>query len=150
MGVVKDIAAVIGLILSASALLGLLSKNVRNGILRTFSKYGKTDKFQESIEQIKMMLEQHIEDEKAFKEHVAEANEISVEFMKTQCRNAIKSMFYKYKDERVLPLYEKKALMNIEELYINTLDGNSYAKHLIDVMNEWEVDYDASFPAEDD
>lgn len=144
MEVVKDIAAVIGIILSAASLIALLSKTVRGMISRIFKKYGKPDEVFDSITEIKTMLERHIIDEKEFKDGVIQMNEINIEFTKTQCRNIIKTIFYKYNDTKVLPLYEKKTLMSVEDLYINKLHGNSFAALLLEEMSRWEIDYDSS------
>ena len=47
---------------------------------------------------------------------------------------------HKYKDSRVLPLYEKKRLMEIQELYITRLHQNHWGKTLLDAMADWDVD----------
>jgi hypothetical protein len=48
----------------------------------------------------------------------------------------------------VLPLYEKKTLIMIEDLYINRLKGNSFAELLLDEMRDWEIDYSRYHPGE--
>lgn len=150
MEVVKDIAAIIGVILSAASVIALISKTSRNTILKLFKKYGKADEVSNSITEIKAMLRQHIDDENEFKENIAKMNDINIEFTKTQCRNIIKTIFYKYNDTKRLPLYEKKTLMNVEELYIKTLHGNSFAALLLEEMSHWEIDYESSHPGEID
>jgi len=154
MEVIKDIAAVIGGILSAVSLIILLSKPARkfaaNIFVRIFKKYGDIEPVHDEIAEIKKMLEKHIDDEKEFKESVIAVNEINIEFMRTTCRNIIKNTFYKYKDTKILPLYEKKTLMIIEPLYIEKLNGNSFAALLLKEMADWEVDYDGSHPNEYD
>ena len=146
MEVVKNIAAVIGVILSAASLVALLSKTIRSSLAKLFKKYGKEDEVSQSIAELKSMLEQHIEDEKEAKECCRQANEISIEFTKTQCRNIIKTIFYKYCDKKVLPLYEKKTLLSVEDLYVNKLKGNSFAALLIEEMSHWDIDYDDAHP----
>ena len=150
MEIIKDIAAIIGVILSAASLLALLSKTIRGAIVKLFKKYSNDDDVKKSIAEIKTMLEEHIEEEKEAKEKVVQANEISMEFIKTQCRNIIKSIFYKYNDVKVLPLYEKKTLMNVEDLYVKRLNGNSFAALLIEEMSHWDVDYGDARPEEVD
>lgn len=153
MEIIKNTAAVIGLILSAAGVISLFSKKARSAaaiLFRyIFKKYGNENTRSE-ISQIKEMLERHIEDEKAFKEGVIKMNEINIEFTKAQCRNIIKNIFYKYNDTKILPLYEKKTLMSVEELYINRLGGNSFAALLLDEMSHWTIDYDSSHPNEDE
>ena len=149
MEIVKDVAAVIGVILSAASLITLLSKTVRRFIGNVFRKYGNTDEVESKIDELKSMLEQHIRDESQMHAEIANSTAINMEFTRTQCRNLIKTMFYKYKDSKVLPLYEKKTLLSIKELYVDKLKGNSFAALLIEEMNNWEVDYDSSYPEDD-
>jgi len=73
-------------------------------------------------------------------------NEINIEFTKAQCRNIIKTIFYTYYDTKVLPLYEKKTLMSVSDLYVGRMNCNSYASLLLDEMSKWEVDYDSRRP----
>jgi len=150
MEAVKNIAAVLGVILSAASVITLLSKTVRQFILSLFRRYGKTDEVSEDIGEIKRLLEQHIEEDKAFKDSAAATNDIMMEFTRTQCRTIIKNIFYKYNETKILPLYEKKTLMCVEDLYINKTHGNSFAKLLLDEMSTWTVDYESSHPEEDE
>jgi len=150
MEVVKNIAAILGVILSAASVLTLCSKTVRSFVLKILKKRKEQDELQKSIAEIKEMLERHIEEEKEFKDNLAEMNEINLEFTKEQCRNIIKGIFYRYSDTQTLPLYEKKALKSVEDLYVNRLNGNSYAALLLDEMKDWEIDYKSAHPGEED
>ena len=85
-----------------------------------------------------------------FKDSVAATNDIMMEFTRTQCRTIIKNIFYKYNETKILPLYEKKTLMCVEDLYINKTKGNSFARLLLDEMATWTVDYESSHPEEDE
>lgn len=149
MEVIKNIAAVIGVVLSAASLLTFVSEKARNVAAKffghIFKKYGNKDTLDTEIENIKELLEKHIKDENAFREGVMKMNEINIEFARTQCRNIIKNIFYKYNDRKVLPLYEKKTLMYMDDLYIKQLDGNSFAALLLDEMSKWDIDYDNSY-----
>jgi len=149
MEVVKNIAAILGVCISAASLVTLLSKTGRKALSKLFKKYGKHDKMSGSIAEIKSMLERHIEDEKEFRDNIVKMNEINIEFNKAQCRNIIKTIFYKYNDTKVLPLYEKKTLMNVEDLYINQMNGNSFAALLLEEMSHWTIDYENSYPDEE-
>ena len=154
MEIIKNIAAVLGVILTAANILLLVSEKARKIAARIvehiFKKYGETDTVKAEVSDIKEMLTRHIEDEREFKEGVLRMNEINIEFTKAQCRNIIKNIFYKYCDTKVLPLYEKKTLMSVEELYINRLNGNSFAALLLEEMSHWTIDYDSSHPEENE
>jgi hypothetical protein len=149
MEVVKNAAAILGAILSAASVITLVSKTVRRSIANFFRRYGKADEFSGDIAEIKKLLERHMEEDKKFKENVSTTNDIMVEFMRTQCRTIIKSIFYKYNETKVLPLYEKKTLMSVEDLYVNKLRGNSFAMLMLDEMSHWTIDYESSHPDEE-
>lgn len=150
MEVVKNIAAVLGAVLSAASVITLVSKTTRRAIAGFFRRYGRSDEVSDSIAEIKKLLERHINEDKEFKESVAVTNDIMTEFARTQCRTIIKNIFYKYNDTKVLPLYEKKTLMCVEDLYINRLHGNSFAKLMLDEMSNWKIDYESSHPDEEE
>ena len=143
MEIVKNVAAVLGLILSFFSVITLLSKNVRSFLTKIIRKYSNSSESEETISEIKRMLEKHIKDDELFRKEIQGANEINLEFTKTQCRNNIKNIFYKYNDTKCLPLYEKKTLMSIEDLYIGKLHCNSFAGFLLEEMKKWDVDYES-------
>ena len=149
METVKNVAAIIGVILSAASLITLMSKTARKVIADFFRKYGKTDEVADNIAEVKAMLEEHINEDREFRESIAKANDITMAFTKTQCRNIVKNIFYKYCDTKVLPLYEKKTLMSVEELYIGKLNENSFARLLLEEMSHWEIDYSSSYADEE-
>lgn len=150
MEVVKNVAAILGAILSAASVITLVSKTVRRSIANFFRKYGKTDVVSDDIAEIKKLLERHMDEDKEFKKAVSATNDIMAEFMRTQCRTIIKNIFYKYDDTKVLPLYEKKTLMSVEDLYVNKLHGNSFAMLMLDEMSHWTIDYESSHPEENE
>lgn len=140
MELVKDIAAVLGLVLTAASVLALVSKNMRNALSRLIRKHSKANEVEDDIIKTKTMLEAHIQDYETFKQNVRSHDEIMLEYVKTSCRNQIKDIFYRYKETKVLPLYEKKTLMYLEQLYVGALDCNSFAKFMLQEMADWEVD----------
>lgn len=150
MEIIKNIAAILGGVLSAASVAALISVKAREIISAVIRKYSGSAEATVNTAEIKALLEQHLREDKEFKDGIAVMNEINIEFMKTQCRNTIKLIFYKYNDTKVIPLYEKKTLMTIEELYINKLHGNSFAALLLEEMSHWEVDYESGNLAEND
>lgn len=154
MDIIKDIASVIGLILSCITLLTLCSKTGKSFLASIFKKYNKEsdndiESLKESIANINNQLSTLIEDFNKFKEESTVMNETSLEFMKQQCRNIIKSIFYSYYDTKVLPLYEYKTLIYIKQIYVDRLKGNSYAATLLKEMETWEIDYKSNYIEED-
>ncbi len=137
METVKNIAAILGAILSLSAVITLCCKPIKVYLASALAKYKK-----EQQEQI---------DEQTLKETLARlelkldviksANDITVDFTREQIRGIIKDMFYTYYDDKTLPLYEHKWLLKLEDLYVNRLHSNSFIKELIEEMKKWPVDY---------
>lgn len=140
--IVKNVAAVIGLIISFFTVVTLCSDKAKKLISSIFKKYNKEqDKDIEEIKQnIQSMIERMEHQDKKL-DGLVQNGEIALEFTRQQCRNIIKDMFYKYYDTKVLPLYEYKTLMYVEEIYIGRLNSNSYASELITEMKKWKVDY---------
>ena len=130
------------MILSAAALASLVSKSFREVLSKLFGKYGKTDEVSKELADMKNLCESN----KKMLEEIQANNAISVEFEKMMCRTIIKDTFYKYKDARALPLYEKKTLVYVKDLYVNKRHGNSYASLLLDIMDDWDVDCETTQP----
>lgn len=142
MQLVKDVTSVLGLITAGASVAALISKRLRSWVSGLVVRYSGAEEKENTIAEVKAMLERHIEEEKTFKDQVTECDNMMTEFVITQCRAMIKDKFYQYEHGRVLPLYEKKTLMNIKDLYIDRLHCNSFASLLLDEMDTWEVDYD--------
>ena len=146
MDIVRDVSSIIGLILSAAALFTLFSNKAKEAIAKLFGKYGQTKELSDEMAKMKVLLEDHIAEENKFRGECIDRDRVATEFMKTQCRNIIKTMFYNYKDDKILPLYDKQMLIFVKELYINRLHGNSFAAVLLEDMEGWDVDYDNFHP----
>lgn len=142
MEIVKDIAAVLGVICSFSAVLTICSKSAKAFIANIFKKYGYDDsmtKIEEKLDMISNKLDS-----------IEALNTITVDFTREECRDKIKTMFYQYYDEKSLPLYEYKWLLKLEAFYIDRLHGNSFVKGLIDTMKTWPIDYSKTHAEEDE
>lgn len=145
METIKTIAAILGVILSLDAVIVLCSKPVKAHIARTLEKYKKEQEEQEQDESVKetlIRLEQKLD-------AIKSDNDITVDFTREQIRGIIKNMFYTYYDDKMIPLYEHKWLLKLENLYVNRLHSNSFVKELIDEMKKWPVDYSKVREGED-
>ena len=145
METIKNIAAILGAILSLASVITLFCRPIKAWLAQYLSKYKKEQADNERTQQIQdtlARLEKSIED-------IKEANDITVDYTREQIRGLIKEMFYEYYDEKVLPLYEHKWLLKLEDLYIRRLHGNSFASELIAEMKKWPVDYSKVREGED-
>lgn len=145
MEIVKNIAAILGAILSLSAVVTLCCKPIKAWLGHYLERYNKErdeDERENELQETLARLETAMKDIKV-------ANDITVDYTRERIRGTIKEMFYEYYGERKLPLYERKWLLKLEDLYINRLHGNSFAAELIAEMKKWPVDYSKVREGED-
>ena len=145
MEIVKNVAAILGAILSLASVITLFCRPIKAWLAQYLSKYQKEQADNDRNQQIQDTLARL---EKSIKD-IKEANDITVDYTREQIRGLIKEMFYEYYDEKVLPLYEHKWLLKLEDLYIRRLHGNSFASELIAEMKKWSVDYSKVREGED-
>lgn len=148
MQLVRDITSVLGLITAGASVAALVSKRLRTWLSGLVVRYSGAEEKENTIAEVKAMLEKHIAEDKTFRDQVTEVDNVMTEFVITQCRTTIKDKFYQYEHDKILPLYEKKTLMNIKNLYIDRLHCNSFASLLLDEMETWEIDYDKTHSVE--
>lgn len=130
METVKNIAAILGAILSLSAVITLCCKPIKLYIANALKKYQS-----EQDDKIKQNTL------KATLKRIENKLDATVAYTTEACRGEIKNMFYKYIDNKTLPYYEKMHMLQIEDIYVNKLQKNHYTKGLIEEMKTWSVDY---------
>lgn len=140
MELIKNIATVIGCITASIGLLTAICKPIRNWGIDIIQKVSGKSKVENQLSEIKNMLETQAAEQKAFRESVEDSINLTIEFTENQCRRDIKEIFYKYRNTKVLPMYEKKTLLDIEEYYIKKLHKNHWGKTLLEEMATWDVD----------
>ena len=130
METVKNIAAILGAILSLAAVITLCCKPIKLYIASALKKYQS-----EQDDKIKQNTL------KATLKRIENKLDATVAYTTEACRGEIKNMFYKYIDNKTLPYYEKMHMLQIEDIYVNRLQKNHYTKGLIEEMKTWSVDY---------
>lgn len=130
----KNIAAVIGCVLSIISLVTLCTKSGRNLIHNIISKNT------EDLAQANQHQEDDIREIKNAIKSIKEKIKTQEEFTKQQCRDTIKNIYYKYYHEKKIPLYERKTADNTFTLYTEKYNGNSYASLLYSEICKWEID----------
>lgn len=140
MEMVKNVAAIVGCITASLGLLTTICKPIRKRMVDFIRKTSHQDETTRQYEEIRALIEDSNKRTQDFMESVNEKLDISMDFTEKRCRSDLKNIFYKYRDMRVLPLYEKKTLMDLEELYIDRLHKNHWGKALIEEMKTWDVD----------
>ena len=130
MEIVKNIAAILGAILSLSAVITLCCKPIKLYIANALKKYQneQDDKLKQNTL-------------KATLKRIENKLDATVAYTTEACRGEIKNMFYRYMENKTLPYYEKMHMLQIEDIYVNKLQKNHYTKGLIEEMKTWSVDY---------
>lgn len=138
--IVKNIATVVGCVISSITLISIIFKPLRTAITSFVKDKAGKPETDRQLAEIHNMLQHHIEDDKAFKNRMEESMAITFDFTEKQCRKEIKNIYYKYRDTKKLPIWEKKSLMDIEDLYINRMQKNHWGQTLINEMKKWDID----------
>ena len=128
---IKDIAAIVGCIVSIITLLTLTTKHGRNFIIKLFKKHTRE------------LVETNEKQNKAINDTlniILQKLDVLEEASKQECRDVIKNIYYKYYMTKKIPLYERKTADKTYELYTNQLKGNSYATLLYSEICKWEID----------
>ena len=130
METVKNIAAILGAMLSLSAVITLCCKPIKLYIANALKKYQS-----EQDDKVKQNTL------KATLKRIENKLDATVAYTIEARRGEIKHMFYKYIDNKTLPYYEKMHMLQIEDIYVNKLQKNHYTEGLIEEMKTWSVDY---------
>lgn len=125
----KNISAVVGCCTACIGFVALICKPLRKGVVDFVRAKAGSSETDQKLATITGMLED-----------IQDALDITTDFTERQCRNIIKNIYYHYKDSRTLPLYEKKTLLDIEELYINRMHKNHWGQTLLTEMKSWGTD----------
>lgn len=130
METVKNIAAILGAILSLATVITLCCKPIKLYIASSLKKYQSEQDDKTKQNTLKATLKR-----------IENKLDATVAYTTEACRGEIKNMFYKYIDNKTLPYYEKMHMLQIEDIYVNKMQKNHYTKGLIEEMKTWSVDY---------
>ena len=134
MEIIKNIAAIIGCILSVISLITLCTKGGR-AFIRSFFKRNTKEIQDENAHQTSDI--QHIKEIlNLMLNKFVGLEEVSMQ----QCRNTIKTIYYKYQKDKRIPLYERKTVDKTYHIYTTIFHGNSYAALLYEEICKWEID----------
>lgn len=139
MEVIRNIAAIVGCLVSIITLLSICSKTGRAFITGLFKRNTMS------------LHEENEQQSKDIKEIQDTLNQMMIKFggleevSMQQCRNTIKNVYYKYYKTKKVPLYERKTVDKTYRIYRDVFHGNSYASLLYNEICKWEVE-----PSEND
>ena len=134
METIKNVAAIIGCILSSISLITLCTKGGRAFIHGFFKR--NTKEIQDENERQTSDIQQIKETLDLMLLKIGGLEEVSMQ----QCRNTIKTIYYKYHKDKRIPLYERKTADRTYQIYTTIFHGNSYASLLYKEICKWEID----------
>ena len=134
METIKNIAAIIGCVLSVISLVTICTNSGRK-FIKSFFKKNTEDLYKENKQQ-----SSDIEEIKNTLGLLLKRADAQDEVLKQNCRNVIKDIYYRYCKTKKIPLYERKTADREFDIYHNTFNGNSYASLLYGEICKWEID----------
>lgn len=128
MEVLKNIAVVLGIIISLGTILCVtipgIRNNIRDAILREHEEEGITDKLSYIIDSL---------------DQLKDSDKLKNEAIKDLLRDRITSIYYKHLDEKTLTAKQFESLSKMYDSYI-ALGGNSYIKEIYHIMaTQWTI-----------
>ena len=128
----KFLGGAAGALTTIIAFIALVSKKPRQWFRETIREEANNANL-EIKQQIRQLSEDtnHKLSEIEKKVRTAEENDVAV------IRNTITHIYFKYKDTKKIPHYEKENLLALFERY-ESLNGNHYIKNIMKEMEAWE------------
>ena len=133
MEVIRDIAAVLGLLVTIGGIIASLTKRGR-ALLHKIKMTITGQLIEENKQQSEDIL--HIKDSLST---LTERFDSVEAVCQQRCRDKIKEIYYKYCNVKQIPLYERKTADVNWEIYRTRFHGNSYAALLYQQITQWEV-----------
>lgn len=152
MEIVKDVAAVVGCILSCMSLLTIFVKPLRRGIGAWFTKFADKTETTKALDDIKKELgeiraqmaqntserRQQITDLRDQVNAIIEFDKKNHEALKDMIRERIVSTYYANLEKKSLHYEEWETVSELGESYFQ-LGGNHFVKGLLRQMSEWDI-----------
>ena len=130
--ILKTIGACAGALVTIITFFTLISKRPRAALRKIIRE--------ESTEANKELANKIEELEKKSRERFDKIDKKNLENDETNLamlRNTITHIYFKYKDVKKIPHYEKENLISLYERY-QQLHGNHYIKMIVEEMKDWE------------
>ena len=134
MEVLKNIAVILGLIISAGTIICVTIPNIRHSIIKWAARQEKQDSLDETLSEIKAMLK----DRQAVEGDLKCEIEKIKDSQRSILRDRITAIYYKHLEDRTLRTYEKENLTHLKDSY-DAIEGNSFVGGICAEMFEWKV-----------
>lgn len=130
--ILKVIGGAAGALVTIITFFTLISKRPRAALRRIIREESK-----EANKELADKLEELETKSKERFDKIDKKNLESDETNLAMLRNTITHIYFKYKDVKKIPHYEKENLISLYERY-QQLHGNHYVKMIVDEMKDWE------------
>lgn len=117
----ETIGSIVGIIITLATFVGLISKKPKEALRKMIRE--------EADNANKEIKEKLLDIEKSTR--VSKENDIAM------MRNSITHIYFKYKDEKKIPHYEKENVISLFDRYHN-IGGNHYIETIVNEMKTWE------------
>lgn len=131
---IKDIAAVVGCISAIIALCVTVFKPLRKRFVNWIKRKSNTTEIEKKIDNLSNLLKEHIEKDDEKTEALNRLSKSQLCLM----RNSITDTYYRYREEKKIPLHIREKLIKEYEDYHEN-NGNTYMNTIFPEMLEWEV-----------
>lgn len=131
---VKNVAAIVGCVMSCISLVTLICKPLRNAVVKFVTRQSGKTEMQTQICEIRDMLLEHLEADKLKQANAAQDREALLCLL----RNSITRIYYVYLPKKQIPAHEFKNMIFLADVY-KKLGGNSYVTTIVESMKEWDV-----------
>lgn len=132
---IETFSAFLGIALSVGTLLTATLPSLRTKLGNWLGRISGTGSLRGEISEIRLLLKEHVGQDETKKKEL----ELQKEVDRCVLRDLITNIYYKYLDEKKIPIYELEDAAALHELY-RKRGGNSYVQHIYRQMTEdWEV-----------
>ena len=141
MEIIKNIGAIVGLVISSMTLITLFCKPLRKKISGWIRQVSQVEEYREAIarnqlaiDEIRAGMQQIMATEESKQALFAKFQESQLSIL----RDDITRLYFKYLEEKQVPFYARKDMVQLFETY-TSMGGNSYVKPIYDEFMEWPV-----------
>ena len=138
---VKDIAAIVGCIMTCISFLTFLCRPIRKSIIDfVVQKSGKSEtqkqlsEVREQLDELRGMMESHLQADEA----KCAAARSDREALLCLLRNSLTGIYYAYLPERQIPAHQYKNMILLFDAYKHE-GGNTYVETIVEDMRGWHV-----------
>lgn len=140
-GIMKDIAVILGVFISSITVLGIIIKPLRKGIVNWIRDTGETDRIEvlaqgqaDLLEQLKTLNGMIVNNQN----RVNETSDIQNEALQGLLRDNITGIYYRGLESKTIKDYDKQDLIKLTNSY-KKLNGNCYVHEIYEEMKSWTV-----------